>query len=265
MKIDSPNASGIISGFGVPTGGTSGQVLQKTSNTNYGTQWVTPSTSTRYAYWTPWVSLDPSGMGATYVAPNAENQGENGIKLTNTLSDGQSAFINWTSTDIDWTKDFKVTAVLYNSVYGTLSGNTGDGFVIYAGSTAVAGTYANAADGGLKFRIFTYGGASDPHQPGVSFWTNTTKGPQGRTGNDWTTGIWLRYTVEVCRDKVTNKRNAVAYVDVDGALGDYGNRRAIAAMDVTSWTPGGTNFGISCSTGSARSEQYVHTLQFEAL
>lgn len=31
-------------GVGVPTGGTTGQVLSKSSNTNYDTQWTTPST-----------------------------------------------------------------------------------------------------------------------------------------------------------------------------------------------------------------------------
>lgn len=40
MEIDSPNAIGVVSGFGVPTGGTSGQLLQKVNATNYNTQWV---------------------------------------------------------------------------------------------------------------------------------------------------------------------------------------------------------------------------------
>lgn len=40
MEIDSPNATGIISGFGIPTGGTSGQLLQKVNATNYNTQWL---------------------------------------------------------------------------------------------------------------------------------------------------------------------------------------------------------------------------------
>lgn len=39
MEIDSPNASGVISGFGVPTGGTSGQVLRKIDSNNYNTEW----------------------------------------------------------------------------------------------------------------------------------------------------------------------------------------------------------------------------------
>ena len=42
MIIDSPNATGVVSGFGVPTGGTSGQILQKVNATNYNTQWVDP-------------------------------------------------------------------------------------------------------------------------------------------------------------------------------------------------------------------------------
>lgn len=40
MKVYNPNAIGATTGFGVPTGGTSGQVLQKINSTNYNTQWV---------------------------------------------------------------------------------------------------------------------------------------------------------------------------------------------------------------------------------
>ena len=40
MKVYNPNAIGVTTGFGVPTGGTSGQVLQKVNSTNYNTQWV---------------------------------------------------------------------------------------------------------------------------------------------------------------------------------------------------------------------------------
>jgi len=40
MKIDSPNSIGISTGFGIPTGGTSNQVLVKNSSTNYDTIWT---------------------------------------------------------------------------------------------------------------------------------------------------------------------------------------------------------------------------------
>ena len=39
MKIDSPNAIGESTGFGIPTGGTANQILVKNSSTNYDTSW----------------------------------------------------------------------------------------------------------------------------------------------------------------------------------------------------------------------------------
>jgi hypothetical protein len=46
MKIYNPEALGQLSGFGVPTAGTSGQVLQKVDGTNYNTQWTTAKSVT---------------------------------------------------------------------------------------------------------------------------------------------------------------------------------------------------------------------------
>ena len=39
MKIDSPNAIGTSTGFGIPTGGTTNQILRKIDGTNYNTEW----------------------------------------------------------------------------------------------------------------------------------------------------------------------------------------------------------------------------------
>jgi hypothetical protein len=44
MKIDSPNALGISTGFGIPTGGTANQILTKVNSTNYNTQWTSTNT-----------------------------------------------------------------------------------------------------------------------------------------------------------------------------------------------------------------------------
>jgi hypothetical protein len=46
MRIDLPTAVGTSTGFGVPTAGTSGQVLQKVDGTNYNTQWSDAKTVT---------------------------------------------------------------------------------------------------------------------------------------------------------------------------------------------------------------------------
>ena len=40
MDIYNPSAIGVTAGFGVPTGGTSGQVLVKNSSTNYDSSWI---------------------------------------------------------------------------------------------------------------------------------------------------------------------------------------------------------------------------------
>jgi hypothetical protein len=222
----------------------------------------------RYAYWAPYITTDPSGMGATYTATSPVNQGENGIRLTDLTSAGQSAMINWSSSNVDWTRDFRVQA----SVYLSNPAPTfimGDGFVIHMGATSPSpNIYANTADNALKFRIFTFGGAAnqtiDP--AGAAFFVGSTKGPQGKLGNtSFVANVWIRWTIEVCRDKVTGKRIAAAYFDYDGAAGDYSGRFNCASMDVTSWVPTGTNFGFFCSTGGARSEQYLNSILFEAL
>jgi hypothetical protein len=217
----------------------------------------------RYAYWAPYVSTDPSGMGATFTAANGINWGENGWQLTTTASDGQNARINWTSNNIDWTKDFKAEVVYFCGRWNTLP-PTGDGFSLYMGSgNANVDTYANQADGALKFRLFTYDLLGVPNQGGASFYVGSTKGAQGKTGTDWSTDNWLKFTIEVCWDKITNKRIATAYYDNTSHF--YGGKFFIASMDVTSWVPSGNNFGFYCSTGGARSNQYINSISFEAL
>jgi hypothetical protein len=40
MKIDSPTAIGTSTGFGIPTGGTTNQVLSKVNSSDFNTQWI---------------------------------------------------------------------------------------------------------------------------------------------------------------------------------------------------------------------------------
>jgi hypothetical protein len=218
----------------------------------------------RYAYWSPFVATSPAGMGATFTAPTYTNRGED-IQLTNTASDGQNARINWFSNSIDWTKDFKVELSYYCSLYTNL-GDTGDGFAIYMGSSnATVDTYANSAsDGALKFRLFTYNGNTSPNQGGAAFYIGSSKGPQGKTGNDWSTQKWMRIIIEVCTDKITSKRLATAYYSDDTTV-TFANKYYIAAMEVTNWVPAGGNFGFYCSTGGARANQYMNSIEFSSL
>jgi hypothetical protein len=48
MKIHKPTGVGLVSGFGVPTAGTSGQILAKVNSTNYNTQWVDNGVQAEY-------------------------------------------------------------------------------------------------------------------------------------------------------------------------------------------------------------------------
>ena len=56
MKIDSPNALGISTGFGIPTGGTDNQLLVKTGSTDYATGWVD------YGEWISGGTISISGL-----------------------------------------------------------------------------------------------------------------------------------------------------------------------------------------------------------
>jgi hypothetical protein len=42
MEIENPRLIGTSQGFGVPTAGTSGQILQKVDGTDYNTEWIDP-------------------------------------------------------------------------------------------------------------------------------------------------------------------------------------------------------------------------------
>jgi hypothetical protein len=70
MKIHKPTGIGINSGFGVPTAGTSGQILAKVNSTNYNTQWVDNGAQATYIY-------AFNGGGQTVPA------GASGLVLTN--------------------------------------------------------------------------------------------------------------------------------------------------------------------------------------
>jgi hypothetical protein len=91
MKIDSPNALGTSTGFGIPTGGTTNQILSKVDGTNYNTQWVDnvtpiyiqagnssgqlmPSGSNNITGWTTNVNTVPGGWDTTngiFTCPRA--------------------------------------------------------------------------------------------------------------------------------------------------------------------------------------------------
>jgi hypothetical protein len=65
MKIDSPNAIGTSTGFGIPTGGTTNQVLSKVNSTNLNTQWVDNGVPN----WTSGGTIQSVGISGTTSAP----------------------------------------------------------------------------------------------------------------------------------------------------------------------------------------------------
>jgi hypothetical protein len=62
MKIDSPNALGTSTGFGIPTGGTTNQILSKVNSSDFNTQWTTLVNQ-------EWVDGGTITIGATTTAP----------------------------------------------------------------------------------------------------------------------------------------------------------------------------------------------------
>jgi hypothetical protein len=66
MKIFNPNAQGVTTGFGVPTAGTSGQVLRKVDATDYNTEWVNANQVTNILYGETAIPSIPS-IGTTAV------------------------------------------------------------------------------------------------------------------------------------------------------------------------------------------------------
>jgi alpha-tubulin suppressor-like RCC1 family protein len=95
MEIDSPNAIGISTGFGIPTGGTNNQILLKDSSTNYATTWVNyiptggtnnqillKDSSTNYS--TTWVNYIPTGGTANQIISKVDGTNYNTQWINNT-------------------------------------------------------------------------------------------------------------------------------------------------------------------------------------
>jgi hypothetical protein len=115
MKIDSPNALGISTGFGIPTGGTQNQVLLKNSSTNYDTTWVNyiptggtsgqflvKSGSTNYA--TAWTE----GTTPLYLSVNKNSVQSIPHNIETTITNWDGTFVNntpgaWNGTTGIWT------------------------------------------------------------------------------------------------------------------------------------------------------------------
>jgi hypothetical protein len=127
MNIDSPNSSGISTGFGIPTGGTANQVLTKINSTNYNTQWVDNTIS---------------GTTPVYLCVRKTSNQLISNNTNTVITDWGYEYINntpsaWNSTTGTWT--CPVEGVYSISVQVQLSNNTpsatGTQFTVSVGST----------------------------------------------------------------------------------------------------------------------------------
>lgn len=109
MIIYSPFAVGAISGFGVPTAGTSGQILQKVNATNYNTQWISQPTPV-------YLSVNKSAVQSI----------DNNVETTVTNWDGIQYINNYPSSWVSLTGIFTVpVAGIYEiSLRTCLASNT---------------------------------------------------------------------------------------------------------------------------------------------
>ena len=67
LQTIASHAAGLV-GQGVPTGGTTGQVLAKKTGTDYDTEWVTPSGGTPDVYWATYGTTTSAQIEAAYQA-----------------------------------------------------------------------------------------------------------------------------------------------------------------------------------------------------
>ena len=121
MKIDSPTAIGTSTGFGIPTGGTAGQMLIKNSSTNYDTSWITPTYGR---------TLMTIGTTISVVA----NSG--GTVMEFTIPSSGVWEVNYN------VRTRTATPTAYASIFLTDTSNT-----IITGSTTFLSTYFNAVSG----------------------------------------------------------------------------------------------------------------------
>jgi hypothetical protein len=119
MNIDSPNSSGISTGFGIPTGGTANQVLTKINSTNFNTQWIDNGLSTYIQAYkdttqtiVPSVNVVITGFTNTFINNAAEWNATTGV---------------FTATKASW---YSVSAIItYSEVIDTVNTEYGIGVV----------------------------------------------------------------------------------------------------------------------------------------
>ena len=250
MKIDSPNAIGVIAGFGVPTGGTSGQVLQKVNATNYNTQWVDGRPSTVGVQWSNSYGsayANPTSTGGTLSGTASWLNNTQGVRLT-AAAVGQFGAVNWTLNNFDFTRDFKASFMtFYNAAVNT--GAAGDGhFFNFGGNGGSSTTYA-VADGSLSVAYDPYSGAMNTRA-----WVNgTVVGDRPLFNAGIISAVWVMWTIQVQRNMTNNKKEVSIYC----------NNHLQLVADINTWAPTGKVFSVGAWTGGAFCEQFLYSAKIE--
>ena len=175
-----------------------------------------------------------------------------GVQLT-VASPNQNGSVAWNLTSFDFTKDFVMEA----SIFMDNASNPGaDGIWLGVGGSSNYGTGTNSNPGGsgtvngsLMVRYLTYSNnRTQWYINGTATGLSTAAFRAGVTyKNTW-------FTAKIMVRTVGNKRYAHAY----GPGGVLDN-----AIDVTSWTPGGTWIVVGAATGGSYSNQYVNHVSLE--
>lgn len=258
MKIDSPNATGIIGGFGIPTGGTSGQILQKVNNTNYNTQWVDKDANTGLI-WNGRIYGSPANMSGasiggttTYRTANAD------IRLTQENVGGQTGWMTFHLPNFDFSKDFRVKAN-YFILNPTDPATLGDGILIGLGVSNVASIdfpFSFANNSGFKVGIRSYfgGGAG-----GAFIVENQALTLGANTNSTEYSGAWRTFEAEVRTNGATGQRTI--YISSSNNVSPYSSYPLLGK--VTTFVPTGKYVTVSSATGAATGGHYINNLIVE--
>lgn len=172
------------------------------------------------------------------------NTGDGVILTPN--STGQTGSIAWNATGFDFTKDFAME-------FSWFIGNTtqaADGiYVGVGGSTNFANSQPPVTNGSVMFRYTTYTNNY------TKWWINGSAAGNQIAFKAGVTylGTWM--TSRLVVKTVGTKRYAYMYTGNNNNLDN--------AIDVTSWTPGGTWIYIGASTAAATSQQLCSHVALE--
>jgi len=198
--------------------------------------------------WTAMIHGTPATGGITTgtILGNATYSSVgDGVQLT-LATNGQTGSLAWNVSNFDFTRDFAMEFTWY---MGGVSGSSADGIWVGVGGSNNFGNNQPVANGSVMMKYATYVNLY------TKFWVNGTA-----TGNQLAFHAGINYfanwqTSRLLFRTVGTKRYAYIYTGQSNMMEN--------AIDVTSWTPGGTWIVIGASTGGANSAQYCNHVALE--